>query len=195
MPETEPPAPIPSTPPQTQPPMGEPYGVEIDIRGGAGTYGLQGVNPQDITNPACVLPRLVDSILSMVMIIAILLLLLYLLWGALDWITSGGDKGKTEKARDKMTGASIGILVLSSVVVIFMIIQRFLGITVLSFNGSCGTGGTTPPPTSAPPTAPVDCSTANPADGCQHPSGRCILQAGMCVPCVLNPQGECDGSG
>lgn len=75
-----------------------------------------------------------SGILEFVMVIAALMVLLYLIWGAIEWITSAGDKGKTQKARDKMTNAVIGIIVLASVVAIFSMIQRFLGINVIDFN-------------------------------------------------------------
>ena len=37
--------------------------------------------------------------------------LLYLLWGGLDWILSGGEKEKIEKARLKITHAVIGLII------------------------------------------------------------------------------------
>lgn len=44
--------------------------------------------------------------------------LLYLLWGAVDWIISGGDQGKVESARKKMTHAVIGLMILAASVAI-----------------------------------------------------------------------------
>lgn len=44
--------------------------------------------------------------------IGALLVLLYFVWGAFDWITSAGDKGKIEAARNKMLNAFIGLLLL-----------------------------------------------------------------------------------
>lgn len=84
---------------------------------------------------------LLGGLLSFAMVIGAILLLVYLVWGAIEWITSGGDKGKVENARNKITQAILGMIVLGSVVAIFMLIQRFLGISVLQFPGSAG-GGT-----------------------------------------------------
>lgn len=53
-------------------------------------------------------------VLTVVMVIAILLVLLYLVLGGIEWITSGGEKGKTEAARNKITAAVIGIIILAS---------------------------------------------------------------------------------
>ncbi len=43
----------------------------------------------------------------------------YLLLGALDWITSGGEKEKLAKAQGKMTNAVIGLFLLFIVLAIF----------------------------------------------------------------------------
>lgn len=62
----------------------------------------------------------------------------YMLWGAFDWIMAGGESGKIESARKKITQAVIGLTVLASVGVIFLIVQSFLGVSIL--NGGAGGG-------------------------------------------------------
>ena len=52
-------------------------------------------------------------------LIAGLALLLYLLWGAFDWISSGGEKEKIAKAQSKITSAVIGIILVFVVLVVF----------------------------------------------------------------------------
>jgi len=84
----------------------------------------------------------IGFLLSLVMTIALLALLLNLVWGALEWVNSGGEKSKIESARSRMTTSVIGIIVLSSVLALFMLIQYFLNIEVLSF--SFGNAATTP---------------------------------------------------
>ena len=79
---------------------------------------------------------LIGSILGIVIAIGTLMLLIYLIWGAFSWVTSSGDKGKLEEARNRMSTAVIGIIVLSSVVALFMLIQQILGICVLDFWGT-----------------------------------------------------------
>lgn len=46
--------------------------------------------------------------------IGALAVLVYFLWGAFEWITSAGDSGKIEGARNKMLHAFIGLLLLIS---------------------------------------------------------------------------------
>ena len=57
-----------------------------------------------------------------------IMVLVYFAWGAIDWITSGGDKGKVETARTKITNAVIGIIVLvSSFTIVGFISNLFFG--------------------------------------------------------------------
>jgi hypothetical protein len=82
--------------------------------------------------------EVIANILGGVMAIAVLMVLIYLVWGAIGWITSGGDAAKITKARDKMTQAVIGLIVLAASVAIFALVQSFLGIEVLNFEDKSG---------------------------------------------------------
>ncbi len=90
---------------------------------------------------------LIGSILGIVIAIGTLMLLIYLIWGAFSWVTSSGDKSKLEEARNRMSTAIIGIIVLSSVVALFMLIQQILGICVLDFWGTACVSPPAPLPT------------------------------------------------
>ena len=70
---------------------------------------------------------LINSIIRFVFAIAALLVFFYLIWGGIDWITSGGDKGKTEGASNKITAAIIGLIVLAASYAILQIVLNFLG--------------------------------------------------------------------
>lgn len=69
----------------------------------------------------------INAVLRFVMVIAALLVFLYLIWGGIEWITSGGDKGKTESARNKITAAVIGLIVLAASYAILLLALNFLG--------------------------------------------------------------------
>ncbi|HYD34890.1 MAG TPA: hypothetical protein VD999_02385 [Vitreimonas sp.] len=75
---------------------------------------------------------LLNAVLSFVMVIAALLVFMYLIWGGIEWITSGGDKGQTEKARSKITAAVIGLIILAASYAILTLVLRFLGFTDLN---------------------------------------------------------------
>ena len=77
-------------------------------------------------------PKMIEAILNIVLVIGIIAVLLYLIWGGLEWITSGGDKGKTESARNKITAAVVGLIILISAWAIVMFVQQLLGLSILS---------------------------------------------------------------
>jgi hypothetical protein len=70
---------------------------------------------------------LVNSLLSIVMVIAALLVFGFLIMGGIEYITSGGEKSKTESARNKITAAVIGLIILAASYALFVLIIRFLG--------------------------------------------------------------------
>jgi hypothetical protein len=73
---------------------------------------------------------LLTLIMNVVLTIGTVAVLFYLIWGGLDWITSGGDKGKTESARNKITAAIIGLIILISSWAILTFVQSLLNINV-----------------------------------------------------------------
>lgn len=103
---------------------------------------------------------LISQILSIALIAGTIAVFFFLILGGIEWITAGGDSGKLTKAREKITSAVIGLVVLVSTVAIMLFVQQLLGICVVDFGGDCGTrtnpGPTSPPPASAPiqPVAP-----------------------------------------
>jgi hypothetical protein len=55
-----------------------------------------------------------------------LAVLLYFLWGAIEWITSAGEKGKLESARNRMLHAALGLLILVSMLIIINFVSFLL---------------------------------------------------------------------
>jgi cytochrome bd-type quinol oxidase subunit 2 len=68
-----------------------------------------------------------SSILNVVMLIAAVLVFAYLIFGGIQWITSGGDKVKAEEARNKITAAIIGLIIVAASYAIINLIVNFLG--------------------------------------------------------------------
>lgn len=99
------------------------------------------------------------QILKIILVIAVLLVFVNLIMGAIEWITSGGDSGKLQKARDRILQSIIGLVVLTLSLTIMLAIQGFLGIDVLRVDSP----STTPPPASAPTSTPAPASSATPA--------------------------------
>lgn len=80
---------------------------------------------------------LMSGLMTNVMLLSSILVFGYLIWGSIDWITSGGDKTKVETARHKMTQAVTGIIVLASTTAILRLVQGFLGMCFLKIAGKC----------------------------------------------------------
>ncbi|PIY79614.1 MAG: hypothetical protein COY81_01625 [Candidatus Pacebacteria bacterium CG_4_10_14_0_8_um_filter_43_12] len=76
--------------------------------------------------------KLINSVLNIVMVVALLMVFLYLIMGGIQWITSGGDKGKTEEARNKITAAVIGIIILAAAYALVQFVAWILGFSDLS---------------------------------------------------------------
>ena len=70
---------------------------------------------------------LISALLNLVMLFAAILVFAYLIWGGIEWITSGGDKGQTEKARNKITAAIVGLIVLAASYAILQLALNLLG--------------------------------------------------------------------
>lgn len=65
-----------------------------------------------------------------IFIIALLAVLIYLIWGAFDWIISGGDKEAVKSARSKIVNALIGLAILAVAVAIVQLAGTFVGINL-----------------------------------------------------------------
>lgn len=75
----------------------------------------------------------IGQILNVVLVAAVLIVFANYLIASIEWVSSGGDSGKIQKARDRFVGSTVGLLVLAASVAIFMLLQNFLGIEILTF--------------------------------------------------------------
>ncbi len=81
------------------------------------------------------LGKIISSLVGLLFILAFLMSLFYLLTGGLAWITSEGDKANLEKARNKITHAIVGLVIVAAAYAIFKLIGQFFGLDIgnLSF--------------------------------------------------------------
>jgi len=77
------------------------------------------------------LASLIASFLHLLLIGAGIAAFFYLLLGGIQWITSGGDKAGIEAAREKITAALIGLVIVASVFAFINIIAPILGLDFL----------------------------------------------------------------
>lgn len=81
---------------------------------------------------ATTIPGLISYAISLLFIIAAVIFFFMLLIGGLKWILSGGDKGQTEAARNQITAALIGLIIVFGAYAIVRLIDTVFGIDVLS---------------------------------------------------------------
>lgn len=75
--------------------------------------------------------QLISAAVGTVLIIASLLAFLYLILGGIKWITSGGDKAGMEEARNKITHAIVGLIIVGAAWAIMSLVQNFLGVQII----------------------------------------------------------------
>lgn len=108
----------------------------------------QGIGPG--TDPRII----ITNAFTVIIVIAIVLVLAFLIWGAFDWITSGGDKEKVAGARKKILAALIGLVILALAFVIARIAGSILGIDFSNLTLPRLDGATDITPAVPPPGAP-----------------------------------------
>lgn len=104
-------------------------------------FNLLIAKTQDITNP--ILPEMYNtgeldvfssfivSLVTLAFLIATLAFMFLVVWGAIQWIMSGGDKGAVQAAQSKITNAIIGLVVLFATYAILAILGYFFKIEAL----------------------------------------------------------------
>lgn len=107
------------------------FPVTAAIAAGNGTVTMGNTNIQSEVTKAnffqADLGVLVTRIVNFTLIIGAIAALIYLLYGAIEWIISGGDKSKYETARNNITAAVIGLAILAVTWVIWLTILYFFG--------------------------------------------------------------------
>ena len=89
------------------------------------------------TNPSAnsggqALGRLISNLVGALFIAGFLLAFMELLTGGMHWVTSGGDKQKLEKARDQITNALVGLVIVGSAFAITSLTARFFGLDLMN---------------------------------------------------------------
>jgi len=74
------------------------------------------------TDPQQGIVKIVSFGIRVFLTVAALTMFVYLLWGAYDWIVSGGEKEKIAKAQNKITNAVIGMLLTVAMLVLYNLV-------------------------------------------------------------------------
>ena len=74
----------------------------------------------------------ITAAIQLAFVIAIIVTLAMLIWGAVQWIFSGGEKEPVDNARKRITNALIGLAILAVVFAIITLVGQFLGIDLFN---------------------------------------------------------------
>lgn len=84
-------------------------------------------------DPATALPFLFTAII----VIAIVVALVFLIWGGIKWVISGGDKAKVDAARSTIVAAIVGLIII-------FLAWFIINLVTQVFFGTNATGGIIP---------------------------------------------------
>ncbi len=102
--------------------------------GVSGTIGGGLMDLLAMPNPAAFFEVLLPNVVSLCFIIATVIFLFMIITGAIQWISSGGDKQGLESARGKVSNALIGIVILFATFAVMKLIETFFGIKILTID-------------------------------------------------------------
>lgn len=73
-----------------------------------------------------------SNLIALIYSIASIVLIFMLVWGAFDWLTSGGDKEKLQGAQRKILNAIIGIILFAIAFAVIQVLGAFTGFEFFS---------------------------------------------------------------
>jgi hypothetical protein len=78
------------------------------------------------------LPGIVSGLIRGALVVAAVVFFFILVIGGIKWIASGGDKAATEGARNQITAALVGLVIVFAAWAIVQLIQVFFGVNIFS---------------------------------------------------------------
>lgn len=76
------------------------------------------------------LGKFISALVGLIFIVAGILVFVFLVWGGIQWMTSGGDKQATEAARNRITAALVGLAIIAVSWALVAIIGKFFGFSL-----------------------------------------------------------------
>lgn len=71
--------------------------------------------------------KFIPAAIGLGFLIGVIIFFFVMILGAIQWISSGGDKAAVDAAKGKITNAIIGLVVLFSLIAIIRLIETFFG--------------------------------------------------------------------
>ena len=76
-------------------------------------------------------PEIIRGLVGLALVIAAIVFFFILVIGGIRWILSGGDKAQTENARNQITAALVGLVIVFAAWAIVQLIETFFGVQIL----------------------------------------------------------------
>jgi hypothetical protein len=73
----------------------------------------------------------ISDIIGVLTILASLFFIVYAFIAAFNWVTAGGDKGKIEKAKDRLVWGTLGLILIVASYAIIGLIGGIIGLEIL----------------------------------------------------------------
>lgn len=80
--------------------------------------------------------QFLNNLITLIYTIGAVITVFMLLWGALEWILSGGNKESVANARNRIIHAIVGIALLAAAFAILNVVSRFTGINFFTTVGT-----------------------------------------------------------
>jgi hypothetical protein len=89
--------------------------------------------PQDLeqTTVLSTLELWISDIIGIITILGTLFFIVYAFIAAFNWITAAGDKGKIEKAKDRLVWSTLGLILIVATYAIIGLIGGIIGLELL----------------------------------------------------------------
>jgi hypothetical protein len=73
---------------------------------------------------------ILGALITLIFIVAVVIALFFLAWGAIRWILSGGDKAAVESARGTIVAAVVGLVVLFLAFLLINVLLQFFNVNI-----------------------------------------------------------------
>src|SRR5512135_2235183 len=77
-------------------------------------------------------PGIISAAIRLIVIVAAIVFFFILVIGGIRWIASGGDKAQTEAARNQITAALVGLVIVFAAWAIVALINTFFHVNIFS---------------------------------------------------------------
>ena len=100
----------------------------------ADTINLQNVGTNFTNLSTMTIPQVISGLIKLVLVVAAIIFFFILVIGGIRWIASGWDKAQTEAARNQITAALVGLVIVFAAWAIVALIQTFFHVNIFQLN-------------------------------------------------------------